>query len=61
MGPVRDRIRQIGQTQPDMLAALATIQILCKTNAAIIRAAAAPVPERWLQLLEAPDTDILIG
>ena len=52
---VRDKIRQVGQTRLDILAALALVQMISKTNAKIIMARSTPVPLRWLQLLEASD------
>lgn len=58
---MRTRIEHISDSQPRILAILAAIQIVRKANAKIIRTASAPVPERWLQLLGAADTDTLIG
>jgi hypothetical protein len=54
------KIRELGVSQPRSLAALAAIQLVCLTNAKIIRAASVPAPQRWLELLGSADADILI-
>ena len=58
---LRARVEELGLSQPIILATLAAVKIICMANAKIMKAASVPAPGRWLQLLSAADTDILIG
>ena len=57
----RTKIKEMGDEEPQLLAALAAVQLICLTNARIIGAASIPAPQQWLDLLGSADTEILIG